>query len=251
MNSHMVLAAAGDTHPAEWLLTWVVLGAVVLAALLFEGAPVTLWFIAAAMVAGLVALGFGHRRVAALLIAAADVVFLVWASPYLLRAVTTPVSSLEYVAAAIFLIIAVASLIGARLIWSEGSGTLQASASTMPLAVAAGMSIVALAVTFAGVTRLLTEDIAPTPSDFVLQAEELWYSTSEITLRAGELDLMVDNADLGMHSFVIDDLDVVTVVPGGVARRVVFSAPVGTYTYYCNLPGHDTMRGTLTVLENF
>jgi plastocyanin len=28
-------------------------------------------------------------------------------------------------------------------------------------------------------------------------------------------------------------------------------ALVGTYTYYCNLPGHDTMRGTLTVLENF
>jgi plastocyanin len=59
----------------------------------------------------------------------------------------------------------------------------------------------------------------------------------------------VRNRDLFWHTFTIDALGVDVAVPVGRLRSASFEARPGTYSYYCRIPGHETlgMRGTITV----
>lgn len=60
--------------------------------------------------------------------------------------------------------------------------------------------------------------------------------------------LNLSNRDLWWHTFTIDELGVDLKVPMGAEREVTFSAPAGTYKYYCSIPGHDAiMHGTLSI----
>ena len=71
------------------------------------------------------------------------------------------------------------------------------------------------------------------------------------TLQAasGQVTVAVRNRDLFWHTFTIDALGVDVRAPVGRLRSVTFEARPGTYSYYCRIPGHETlgMRGTLTV----
>jgi hypothetical protein len=44
------------------------------------------------------------------------------------------------------------------------------------------------------------------------------------------------NHDLFCHTFTIDELDVDLEAPLGGAREVSFTAPPGTYRFYCRCP---------------
>jgi plastocyanin len=65
----------------------------------------------------------------------------------------------------------------------------------------------------------------------------------------GEVTVAVRNRDLFWHTFTIDALGVDIRAPVGRLRTATFEAQPGTYSYYCRIPGHETlgMRGTLTV----
>lgn len=65
----------------------------------------------------------------------------------------------------------------------------------------------------------------------------------------GEVTVAVRNRDLFWHTFTIDALGVDVRAPVGRLRTATFEAQPGTYSYYCRIPGHETlgMRGTLTV----
>ncbi len=242
--------AAGDAHtqPLEWVLTWVVLAGLVLLALVVEGTTPLLWLIGLSMLIGAVLMLRGNRRLGALLIAIGDGLFLGWAAPYLFGAVMDPLSIGEYVAAALFLVAGISVLVGVGAVFREEDDSSQRS--LVPLA-GAGMLVVGLAFSYAGVSRLLTDDIAPQRADMVLRTEELWYSVSDVTLGSGTLEFVIDNQDLNIHSFVIDKLAVSTTVPGGASRAVAFAAEPGRYVYYCDVPGHDQMKGVLTVQGDF
>jgi plastocyanin len=71
------------------------------------------------------------------------------------------------------------------------------------------------------------------------------------TLRAGggKVTVAVRNRDLFWHTFTIDRLGVDVRAPVGGLRSATFEAEPGTYSYYCRIPGHETlgMRGTITV----
>ena len=49
------------------------------------------------------------------------------------------------------------------------------------------------------------------------------------------------------HTFVIEALDVKEELSPNVGARVEFSAEPGEYEFNCDVPGHDDMKGTLTV----
>ncbi len=65
----------------------------------------------------------------------------------------------------------------------------------------------------------------------------------------GEVTVAVRNRDLFWHTFTIDALGVDIRAPVGRLRTATFEAQPGTYSYYCRIPGHETlgMRGTLTI----
>ena len=62
--------------------------------------------------------------------------------------------------------------------------------------------------------------------------------------------VMLTNTGAAVHNFNIDELDIHSGdIPPGQSKEVTITAPVGTYQYYCNVPGHKEagMTGTLTV----
>jgi plastocyanin len=70
-----------------------------------------------------------------------------------------------------------------------------------------------------------------------------------IQAAAGQVTVAVRNRDLFWHTFTIDALRVDVRAPVGRLRTATFEARPGTYSFYCRIPGHETlgMRGTLTV----
>jgi plastocyanin len=89
------------------------------------------------------------------------------------------------------------------------------------------------------------------PGDVLVDMKAAKFARERITVPSGQVGVVVDNADLFWHTFTIDELDVDVRVPVSARRRAVFEAPPGTYTYYCAIPGHQSigMEGTLTVVS--
>jgi plastocyanin len=57
------------------------------------------------------------------------------------------------------------------------------------------------------------------------------------------------NQGAALHNFSIDELGISVDVEAGASGQVDINAPAGTYTFYCNVPGHREagMEGMLTV----
>lgn len=119
-----------------------------------------------------------------------------------------------------------------------------ATASAVVLAAAAAFAIVAVA-------AIITGAAAPASAPEVLRLESkgTQFSTTTLTANGRSVTVRLANRDLFWHTFTIDKLGVDLKVPVGGEKELRFSAPPGTYTYYCAIPGHASagMRGTLTV----
>jgi plastocyanin len=87
------------------------------------------------------------------------------------------------------------------------------------------------------------------PGDVLLKMKAAKFARERITVAGGQVGIVVDNEDLFWHTFTIDELDVDVRVPVSSRRRAVFTAPPGTYEFYCAIPGHRAigMEGTLVV----
>ncbi len=87
------------------------------------------------------------------------------------------------------------------------------------------------------------------PDDLVVSMHNVAYSTTALKAKSSQVTVYVNNEDLFWHTFTIDQLGVDLQVPVGSHRRVTFTGPAGTYTFYCRIPGHTTagMKGTITI----
>jgi plastocyanin len=75
------------------------------------------------------------------------------------------------------------------------------------------------------------------------------FDQTEIRATVGQtVALRLENTDAATHAFAIPDLDVDVPMKSGEVSLALFrpTAP-GTYTFYCNVPHHEAMRGTLIV----
>ena len=85
--------------------------------------------------------------------------------------------------------------------------------------------------------------------DIVVRTENMIFSTAELSAKAGQVTVAVDNHDVWWHTFTIDELNVDLRIPSSGKRQVTFTAAPGVYRFYCAIPGHTSlgMVGMLTV----
>ena len=88
--------------------------------------------------------------------------------------------------------------------------------------------------------------------DVTLKGEDIKFDTTSLTATVGQtVNVTLQNAGVLEHSFIVDELNVrIEKVPAGQTGTASFTpSSAGTYTYYCDVPGHKEagMTGTLTV----
>jgi len=84
-----------------------------------------------------------------------------------------------------------------------------------------------------------------------LDLEDIKFSTNSLQITANsDATIHVTNKGGIVHNFNIDELNIHSGdVASGASVDVKINAAAGSYTYYCNIPGHEAagMKGTLTV----
>jgi plastocyanin len=82
-----------------------------------------------------------------------------------------------------------------------------------------------------------------------IQARNAAYSTTSLAAPSGQVTVALTNHDPFWHTFTIDQLHVDLEAPLGGTREVSFTAPPGSYRFYCRVPARAAagMRGILTI----
>ena len=161
---------------------------------------------------------------------------------FLLPALALPVSTGDFISAAILSVLIVVGLIAAIAILMRGDRP----SSAVGKAIWAGAGVVVVAVVVAIAARVTHEDATPQPGDVRLTAEGIEFSTDRLEADSGTVGVFVSNNDQTLHTFTIDELDVNLQVPASSKEHVSFEAPPGKYVFYC-MPHESVMKGTLTV----
>ena len=116
--------------------------------------------------------------------------------------------------------------------------------STLGLALLAGLALTACG---GGGT--------PSPQAVTVRAQDTFmFDPASLTAQVGQrVEINLENIGVLEHNLVIDEFSVSAgPILGGQSAPVSFTpSAAGTYTYYCNVPGHREagMEGTLTVTE--
>ncbi len=117
-----------------------------------------------------------------------------------------------------------------------------------PRAVAgAGAALVTIALAVSLVATLRVEGDARAAGDMVVVSEGYEFRPGTVSVSAGRVGIYIENEDLVRHTFVIEGRDAKQELPGLTGRRLELDLPAGTYRFYCDVPGHANMEGTLTV----
>ncbi len=92
-----------------------------------------------------------------------------------------------------------------------------------------------------------TDTVAALPGDVQVTAEQLMFAPEEVRIDGSATGIWIDNKDGIRHTFTVPELSIDVEVPALKARRVDIDAPPGSYQIICNVPGHESMTGTLIV----
>jgi len=96
----------------------------------------------------------------------------------------------------------------------------------------------------------------PSPADssasgaVEVEAGDLFFQPELLTATPGMIEVTLVNTGAVEHDFVIEEADdtVVVLAKAGETATGSIELEVGTYTFYCSIPGHrTTMEGTLEV----
>jgi plastocyanin len=109
-------------------------------------------------------------------------------------------------------------------------------------AVALGVLLMVVGV----VATLGVEDDARADGDVVVAAKNTEYPPT-VKAAPGDVGLYIENRDLLRHTFVIEEAGVKVELPGSTGRHVTVSLKAGTYEFHCDVPGHESMKGTLKI----
>jgi uncharacterized cupredoxin-like copper-binding protein len=174
-------------------------------------------------------------------IAAALVVIGILANaPFLIEDLAHPESWGGFMPAAVTVPAAIGAVIAAVMSYRAPTAQL-----ARPIGIGVAGVVVVL-VALSGVMFLTSDSAEAQPGDLIVAAEEFEYPET-LSHAAGAFGITVENADAFRHTFVVEDQDVKLELPSNKTRRVEVDLAVGTYRFFCDVPGHEDMEGTLTL----
>ena len=167
-------------------------------------------------------------------------VHLLGSVPFFVENLAHPESPASFITEALIALTVTVTLVGAatgvRGSWSGGR---------RPVAVAAAV-LAGLAIVISLLASLGVEGDALQDGDVPVEAVRSTFP-ERVELAAGTSVLWVDNQDPFHHTLVVEGTDVRAALPGTTSVRVDVDLDPGTYTFLCDVPGHETMQGTLDV----
>jgi uncharacterized cupredoxin-like copper-binding protein len=87
--------------------------------------------------------------------------------------------------------------------------------------------------------------------EVVIDSGDIYFRPAEFTIQADtDVTITIDNSQAALpHNFTIEGTDYSVDYDPGATVDVTVNLPAGTYTFYCNIPGHREagMEGTLVV----
>ena len=90
----------------------------------------------------------------------------------------------------------------------------------------------------------------PPDTTLTLEEKNSNFATKELTVKGGNVLILVKNSDGTVHTFTIDEIGVNVENPASRTSLAAFNADKpGTYSFYCAIPGHREggMEGKITV----
>lgn len=84
-------------------------------------------------------------------------------------------------------------------------------------------------------------------SDLTIVARDSRFP-DRVSASAGTFEILVRNKDRVRHTLVIEGQNVKSDLPGHETRRLEVTLAPGTYDFFCDVTGHENMRGTIEVL---
>ncbi len=112
--------------------------------------------------------------------------------------------------------------------------------------------VAALSVACGGASSNNTGGSGGSAVNVTVTASEFKFDPSTITAAAGQtVNVTLNNTGSVQHTFVIKEANnfKLTADPGKTASGSFTAPAAGTYTFFCDVPGHEDagMKGTLTV----
>jgi plastocyanin len=120
--------------------------------------------------------------------------------------------------------------------------------SLRPITLGVG-SVVAVASIFSLVAMLTLDGDDQQVGDVAVMTEHGKFP-ERIEVTAGSHWFYLENRDRIRHTFVVDSLDINMDMPSVVSRREQATLAPGEYEFYCDVPMHESMRGTLVVTDS-
>ena len=203
------------------------------------GLPITL----VAMLVGL-ALTTRRRKAGPITLLVTSGFLLAIAGFFALQVFLVPQSTLYFIVNVVFVVAGICTF-AASVALIRGD---EDSSRSIPRRVAiAAASVIGLLTIVALVVRFTYDEPARGSGDVTISADDNEFVPDRTDAGSGRVTVVVENEDLSIHTFEIEDLDVSHYLPGGVRSEVTFDASPGTYEYFCAIPGHEDMKGTLQV----
>jgi plastocyanin len=172
--------------------------------------------------------------------AAVALLYLGGSVPFFAANLAHPESPVSFLAE-VFLVVALTTvLVGVVLRWRSASDRARRGTVVGAVGTAAIATVVSL-VAAASVDADARQD-----GDIAVVTERSVFP-EQVALPAGEVVLWVDNQDPFHHTFLIDDTDVRAVLAASSSVRVPVDLAPGSYRFWCDVPGHESMEGVLDV----
>lgn len=200
--------------------------------------------IAALLLVGIFLLRRGGRG-GAVLIGVVSLVFTAFMIPFAPATFAFPASTSDFVINLVSLGGALLAVVAAVAVFrARDLDARSPAAKTLATVVTA---IVVLGTVGSIAARLMREDPLGQPQDLTVTAKDTEFTPEELAAPT-DVSIFIENKDLTAHTFTVDELGIDEAIPGGgSARAEVEEAEPGSYEFTCEVPGHEQMKGTLTV----
>jgi plastocyanin len=190
-------------------------------------------------VLGLATLRRGSRWLL-LLDAGVALLYLGGSVPFIAANLAHPESPVSFLAEVFLVVVLVTVVVGVVLRWRAASDRARRRTVTGAVGLAAVATVVSL------VAAASVDADAHQDGDVAIVTAGSVFPES-VEVPAGEAVLWVDNEDPFHHTFLIDGTDIREPLVASSSVRVPVDLTPGSYRFWCDVPGHESMEGVLDV----